>query len=87
MTVLTSIVLGILVAAAFLCLLRLLRGESLPDRTVALDTLLVIIVCGLAVGAARTGSGIYLDVMVVAALLGFVGTSLVARFIERRGAR
>jgi multisubunit Na+/H+ antiporter MnhF subunit len=25
--------------------------------------------------------------MVVAALLGFVGTSLVARFIERRGAR
>ena len=67
MTVLTSIVLGILVAAAGLCLLRLLRGESLPDRTVALDTLLVIIVCGLAVGAARTGSGIYLDVMVVAA--------------------
>ncbi len=87
MTVLTSIVLGILVAAAGLCLLRLLRGESLPDRTVALDTLLVIIVCGLAVGAARTGSGIYLDVMVVAALLGFVGTALVARFIERRGAR
>lgn len=87
MAVLTSILLGILAAAAALCLLRLLRGESLPDRTVALDTLLVTIVCGLAVGAAATGSGVYLDVMVVAALLGFIGTSLVARFIERRGAR
>lgn len=87
MTVLTSIVFGILAAAAALCLLRLVRGHSFADRIVALDALLVIVVCGIAVDAARTGSGVYLDVMVVAALLGFTGTSLVARFIERRGAR
>lgn len=87
MTLLTSVVLALLALAAALCLLRLLRGSSFPDRIVALDTLLVVVVCGIAVDAVRRGSGEFLDVLVVASLLGFTGTALVARFIERRGAR
>lgn len=87
MTLLTTIVLALLAVAAGLCVLRLWRGRSFADRIVALDTLLVVVVCGIAVGAVRTGRHEFLDVMVVAALLGFTGTSLVARFIERRGAR
>lgn len=87
MSLLTSVLLGILAAAGGLCVLRLLRGGSLADRIVALDMLLVVVVCGLAVHAAGTGTGIFLDVLVVVALLGFAGTALVARFIERRGAR
>lgn len=82
----TYIVLGMLAVSAVLCVIRLARGRSLPDRIVALDTLLVVIVLGLAVLAVRTGEDTYLDAMVVAALLGFTGTSLVAKFIERRGA-
>lgn len=72
--------------AGLLCVLRLVRGPSLADRIVALDALLIVIVSGIGVEAARTGDGTYLDVLVVAALLGFVGTVNVARFIERRGA-
>jgi multicomponent Na+:H+ antiporter subunit F len=87
MTIVTTLVLGLLTVAAVLCVVRLLRGESFPDRVVALDTLLVVVVCGVAVNAVRTGSGEFLDVLVVASLLGFTGTSLVARFIEKRGAR
>jgi len=81
----TTIVLGMLAVSAVLCVVRLVRGSSLPDRIVALDTLLVVIVLGLAVLAARTGEDTYLDAMVVAALLGFTGTSLVAKYIEGRG--
>lgn len=81
----TMIVLGMLAVSAVLCVVRLVRGSSLPDRIVALDTLLVVIVLGLAVLAARTGEDTYLDAMVVAALLGFTGTSLVAKYIEGRG--
>lgn len=81
-----SISLGLLVVAAALCLVRLVRGGSLSDRIVALDTLLVVVVSGLAVQAAFTGLDTYLDVMVVAALLGFAGTALVGKFIEGRGA-
>lgn len=80
-----AIALGLLGVAALLSLLRLLRGPRLSDRIVALDTLLLMVVSGLAVQAAITGEDIFLDVMVVAALLAFTGTSMVANFIERRG--
>ena len=86
MTLVTDITLGLLALAALLCIVRLVRPGSLADRTLALDTLLVVVVCGVATYAARTASGVFLDVLVVAALLGFTSTSLVARFIERRGA-
>lgn len=87
MTVLYALTFAMIGAAGGLALLRLLRGRSFADRAVALDTILVVVVCGIAVDAARTGSGVFLDVLVVAALLGFTGTALVARFVERRGAR
>ena len=82
----TSVVMGLLLTAGGLCVVRLVRGGSLADRIVALDALLIVVVLGLAVLAARTGEDTYLDAMVVAALLGFTGTALVAKFIERRGA-
>jgi multisubunit Na+/H+ antiporter MnhF subunit len=34
-----------------------------------------------------TSNGIYLDVMIVASLIGFTGTLMVSKFIDRRGAR
>lgn len=86
MSVVTSVAFLGIAVSGLLCLLRLVRGPSLADRIVALDALLILIVSGIAVDAARTGEGTYLDVLVVAALLGFVGTVNVARFIEQRGA-
>lgn len=86
MTTATTVALGLLLVAAVLCMVRMLRMGSLADRIVALDSLLLVVASGLAVQAARTGDGVYLNVMVVVALLGFVGTGLVALFIERRGA-
>ncbi len=86
MRVVTSLAFLGIAVSGLLCLLRLVQGPSLADRIVALDALLIVIVSGIAVDAARTGEGTYLDVLVVAALLGFVGTVNVARFIERRGA-
>ncbi|MBW3548716.1 MAG: sodium:proton antiporter [Actinobacteria bacterium] len=85
MTVVTEVAFAVLALAAVLCTVRLVRGASLADRIVALDALLVVIVSGIAVHAARTGEGTYLDVLVVIALLGFVSTTTVARFIEHRG--
>ena len=87
MDVVTEVALGLLLVAAALVLGRLVRGPSLADRVVALDALFTLIVSGIVVAAARDGDGTYLDVPVVAALLGFLGTAMVARFVERRGAR
>ena len=87
MILVTNIAFGGLVLAALLCLVRLLRGDSVADRIVALDSLVVVTVSGIAVLSARTGDGTFLDVLVVAALIGFTATVTVARFIEQRGAR
>lgn len=65
---------------------RLLRGPSLPDRVVGLDGLLSVIVIGIIVAAARSNSGgITIETVLVAVFVGFVGTTALARFIERRG--
>jgi multicomponent Na+:H+ antiporter subunit F len=72
-----------LAAAGFL--FRLLAGPTLGDRVVALDGLVLVVVGILAVDAVRTGSGTFVDAIVVIALLGFVATGVAARFIERQG--
>ncbi len=74
-----------LAVAATLAAVRLCLGPTVPDRIVALDNLLYVVVLGIAVAAATTGSGAFLGVLLAVALLGFVGTSTVARFVERRG--
>lgn len=72
--------------AALLVLVRLLQGPSVPDRIVSLDTLLQVVVAGVAIAAAITRKGDFLAVLVAVSLLGFLGTVVVARFVERRGA-
>lgn len=74
-----------LALAGLLCVVRLVLGPSVPDRVVALDALLLVVVAGIAVGAVATGEGDFLGVLVAVSLLGFVGTATVARFVERRG--
>ncbi len=74
-----------LAVAGLLAALRLVLGPSVPDRIVALDNLLLVVVAGIAVGAATTGRGDFLGVLVAVSLLGFVGSVTVARFVERRG--
>jgi multisubunit Na+/H+ antiporter MnhF subunit len=82
---LAAIALGLLSVAALLFVARLVRGPSLPDRVIALDGLLTVVVGGIIVSAARSRSGIALDTVLVVSLVAFVGTGVVARFIERRG--
>jgi len=74
-----------LALAAVLVVVRLVLGPSVPDRIVALDTLLQVVVAGIAVAAAVTRDGSFLAVLVAVALLGFLGSVTVARFVERRG--
>jgi multicomponent Na+:H+ antiporter subunit F len=77
---------AILSLAALGFVVRILRGPTLADRIVALDGLLTVTVLGIATYAVHSGSAFALDAMVVVAFVGFVGTSVVARYIERRGA-
>lgn len=85
MSVVTTVALVILALAGLLSVARLARPGSLADRMIALDVLVVVVVSGVGVYSVRIGEGVYLELLVVAALLGFVATITVARFMERRG--
>lgn len=82
MIVASFVLLGI-AAAGFLY--RLLVGPSLADRIIAVDGALLVVISILAVETARTGDDVFVDAIVIVGLLGFVGTSVAARFVERRG--
>jgi multicomponent Na+:H+ antiporter subunit F len=86
LTTVTTIALGVLFVAGALCLSRLVRPGSLADRIIALDALLLISVSAVTVLAVRSSTSLYLPVLVVAALIAFVGTITVARYIDERGA-
>lgn len=85
MTAVAIVCFVLLSLGAIFTTIRMVIGPSLADRVIAADLLLTIFVMGIAIQAARTGDGLYLPVMIVVALVGFLGTSIVARLIEKRG--
>lgn len=85
MTVVVVLAFSLVAVAALLCVARILRPGSLADRIVALDMLAVVVVLGLALTVIAGAGEIFVDLLIVTALLGFVGTVAVARFIEGRG--
>jgi multicomponent Na+:H+ antiporter subunit F len=72
------------VAFAFI---RLIIGPSLPDRIVALDMMTVLIVSFCGLYAILSDDTAFVDVAIVLALIGFLATVALARFVERRKTR
>jgi multicomponent Na+:H+ antiporter subunit F len=88
---LTTIVLYLtyagLIVAAICGAIRLLKGESLADRIIALDVVLISLMAGVAVRAAVAKSGVGLDLLVVVAIVGFTAAVAATRFVEYDTAR
>ncbi len=77
----------LVMAGVLLAMIRLFIGPSLPDRVVALDTMTVLIVTFCGLFAIDTGRAAFIDVAVVLALVGFLATVALARYVERRTKR
>ncbi|MDF2835920.1 MAG: monovalent cation/H+ antiporter subunit [Paenibacillus sp.] len=77
------IALGLLALAVLGCLYRLLLGPSIADRIAALDTIGVLLLSMIAVIGMVTGTQVYFDIILVIGILTFIGTTAMARYIER----
>ena len=78
-----SIAQTLLGLAMLLGMVRLLRGPRAQDRVLALDTLwMCVMVLALLLGI-RHGSQIYFEAALLIALLGFVSTIALAKFLMR----
>jgi len=74
----------VLLVASFLCLYRIGRGPTAPDRTVAIDILGTLVVGFCCVMALWTGQGFYMNIAIAWALLSFIGTIALAKYLEGR---
>ncbi len=86
MTVL-ALVLPFAIGAFGLALLlaawRLLRGPGVPDRILALDTLYINSMALLILLGIRFDTALYFEAALVIAMLGFVGTVVLSKFLLR----
>lgn len=76
------ILLLFLVLSIFLSLIRLIKGPTAPDRIVGIDTINTIIISGMVVFGAAFQEIIYIDVAIVYALLSFISTLFIAKYLE-----
>ena len=72
----------ILLGCCFLCLYRVASGPTAPDRTVAIDALGTLIVGFCAILTMVTGKDFYMNVAISWALLSFVGSIALAKYLE-----
>lgn len=84
MTPVIAVALIIIGLGAMLTVVRLLAGPTGFDRLLASDTLAVIATAFLALWSVVSGgTGLYMDVAIVYAVIGFIGVVAIARFLRR----
>ncbi|NPA75716.1 MAG: cation:proton antiporter [Euryarchaeota archaeon] len=72
----------ILMICIFLAIARAVAGPTLADRVVALDTINTLIVAIMIILSVVYSEVIYVDIAIVYALLSFVATLYMAKYIE-----
>ncbi len=77
------IALTLMTLAVILSFWRLLRGPSLPDRILALDTLYINTLALLILLGIHLGSALYFEAALLIAVMGFVGTVAACKYLLR----
>lgn len=70
-------------AAMALNLWRLWRGPDAVDRVLALDTLTINAIALLVLFGIRAGSDVYFEAALIIAVMGFVGTAALCKYLLR----
>ncbi len=76
------VVFGLIGIGILFTIFRLVKGPSLADRAVAIDTLNIIVVGVIALIAVVYNNGLFLDIAIVYAILAFLETVVYARYLE-----
>ena len=76
------IVLGVLLLCIIMAIIRVIKGPTAPDRVVGLDTINTIVIVGMVAFGAAYKEVIIIDVAIVYALLSFISTLFIAKYLE-----
>ncbi|DAB41060.1 MAG TPA: K+/H+ antiporter subunit F [Sulfurovum sp. UBA12169] len=78
-----SVAIGMIVVALFLNVYRLIAGPGIPDRILALDTLYINSIVLLILFGLYLGSTLYFEAALLIAVMGFVGTVALSKYLLR----
>jgi multicomponent Na+:H+ antiporter subunit F len=78
-----TISLALIAISVLLCTFRMLAGPSSADRAMSVDTLATVTISLLVILSFVFKRYIYLDVALVYAVLAFIGSVVIARYLER----
>ena len=71
----------VLTALMLLAMVRLIKGPTSADRVVALDAINTLVVASMILLAAAFRQTLFVDVAIVYAMLSFVGTLYIAKYL------
>lgn len=69
--------------AIALSLVRVIKGPSLPDRAIALDTIGVNLISAIAIISIVLKTKAFLEAILILGILAFIGTIAFSKYIER----
>ncbi|NJY61221.1 cation:proton antiporter [Salinimicrobium sp. CDJ15-81-2] len=78
------IILPVLSLSILLVFLRFFRGPSISDRVIAVDLLVTIGIGIIAIYSILTHQPTFLDIALILALIGFLGTVAYSYYIQKR---
>lgn len=78
-----TVAFALVAVASALSFLRLMQGPDATDRILALDTLYINAIALLVLLGIHLASPLYFEAALLIALMGFVGTVAVAKYLQR----
>ena len=81
--VIMNVSLFLFMIAIALSLFRVIKGPSLPDRAIALDTIGVNLISAIAIVSIVLKTKAFLEAILILGILAFIGTIAFSKYIER----
>lgn len=82
MTDLLTVLLYLQIALSAVCLYRIIRGPTIPDRMVGIDIFGILVVGICAIIAVQTEKSFILDIGIAWVILSFIGTLTLAKYLS-----
>jgi multicomponent Na+:H+ antiporter subunit F len=71
-----------MVIAIIPCIYRVIKGPTIPDRVIAVDAMTTVIVVILGIYSYIQESAFFMDVALVLAIISFVGTVTISKYLD-----
>jgi multicomponent Na+:H+ antiporter subunit F len=84
MSVFINILLYTQIALIGLCLYRIIRGPTIPDRMIGIDIFGILVVGICAIISIQTDRSFILDIGIAWIILSFIGTLTLAKYLSRK---